>query len=171
MKQINKNCKIELKMKEAEFLSAGSFFDKQDPFLQFNYGGRVYKTQVHDDAGKHAIFNETFVLEDVSEYLKKNLVIEAYDEDTLTNKFIGEAKGIKIDTLIKDGVQEFNEVVNDKKGKKTGSITFSVKYIWEEPDPPLINRDAKLKPLTKKCKLIVNIIDATFLKNADTFGD
>jgi len=44
-------------------------------------------------------------LEDVSEYLQKNLVIEAYDEDTITDKFIGVAKGIKIDTLIKkDGV-------------------------------------------------------------------
>lgn len=46
-----------------------------------------------------------------------------------------------------------------------------MKYIWEEPDAPLIQRDENLKPLNKKCKLIVNIIDATFLKNADTFGD
>jgi hypothetical protein len=89
MKPINTNCKIELKIKEAIFLSAGSMFDKQDPFLQFNYDGRLFKTEVHDDAGKHAIFNETMILEDVSLNLDEIFVIEAYDEDTVSNTFIG----------------------------------------------------------------------------------
>ena len=89
MKQINTNCKIELKLKEARFLKDADFFGKQDPFLQFNYGGRIYKTKVHDNAGKHAIFNETIVLEDVSKYLQKDLLIEAYDEDTIKNKLLG----------------------------------------------------------------------------------
>ena len=93
MKQINTNCKIELKLKEARFLKDADFFGKQDPFLQFNYGGRIYKTKVHDNAGKHAIFNETIVLEDVLKY-PKDILIEAYDnedekEDTIPNKLLG----------------------------------------------------------------------------------
>ena len=102
MKPINNNCKIELIFKEARFLSQGSFFDKLDPFLQFDYGGRIFKTKVHDDAGKHAIFNETVILEDVSVHLQKDLLIEAYEEDTLKDKFLGCAKGIKIDSLTKN---------------------------------------------------------------------
>ena len=100
MKPINKNCKIELTLKEARFVSGGSFFDKLDPFLQFKYGGRVFSSKVHDDAGKHAIFNETFILEDVSEYLQKELEMEAYEEDTLMNKYLGIAKGIKFESLV-----------------------------------------------------------------------
>ena len=53
------------------------------------YSDRLFKTEVHDDAGKHAIFNETMILEDVSLNLDKMFVIEAYDEDTVTNTFIG----------------------------------------------------------------------------------
>lgn len=71
----------------------------------------------------------------------------------------------------KSDVQEFDEELTDPKGKKAGNVTFSVKYIWAEPDAPLVKRDDSLKPLNKKCKLVINIIDASFLKNADTFGD
>ena len=56
---------------------------------------------MHDDAGKHAIFNETLILEDVSLFLEKMLVMEAYDEDTVTNTKIGQTNGLKIDSLVK----------------------------------------------------------------------
>lgn len=69
--------------------------------MQFTYGGRIFKTEVHDDAGKHAIFNETMILEDVSLFLDKMLAIEAYDEDTISNKYLGITNGLKFDTLVK----------------------------------------------------------------------
>ena len=112
------------------------------------------------------------ILEDVSLNLDKMFVIEAFDEDTVSDTFIGQMNGLKIDSLVKtNNVQEFDEQLNNKKGKKSGSCTFSVRYIWEEPDAPLVPRDENLKPLNKKCKMIVNVIDATFNKNSDLFGN
>lgn len=58
----------------------------------------------------------------------------------------------------------------DSKGKKAGDVSFSTRFIWAEPDPPMIKRNEKLMPMNKKCKLDVTIIDATFLKDADMFG-
>ena len=71
----------------------------------------------------------------------------------------------------------------DKKQKKVGSIVFETQYIWKEPpDPaeedeegqaegaPVIKRDKTLFPLNKKCTVVVTIVEATFLKDADVFG-
>ena len=69
---------------------------------------------------------------------------------------------------MKDGVQKHTVEFFDKKNKKAGTAIFSTEYIWEEPDPPVIPRT---KDLNKKCKLAIKIIDATFLENADIFGN
>ena len=69
---------------------------KQDPFVQFKYGGTakkplIRKTKAHQNAGKNADFrnkNNVFLLTD---YTKEthDLVLEAMEEDTLANDVLG----------------------------------------------------------------------------------
>lgn len=71
VENINENCQLEIKMKTAEFLKdEADTFGKQDPFIQFIYEGRKLKTEVQDDAGKKASFNDIFVLDNVEEQAK-----------------------------------------------------------------------------------------------------
>ena len=58
----------------------------------------------------------------------------------------------------------------DAKQKKSGNVVFETQLVWAEPDPPKVKRDNAKKPLNKKCTLTIKIVDATFLKDADTFG-
>ena len=50
------------------------------------------KTTVKDDAGKHAEFNEVFLLDNIKEpiYCGDELILKAYDEDVVTNDYLGE---------------------------------------------------------------------------------
>ena len=54
-------------IEEAEFLKDEDFLGKQDPFVQFLYDGVMNKTKVEKDAGTHAFFDETFLLDNVQE--------------------------------------------------------------------------------------------------------
>ena len=170
-KQVNSNCKLELIIKEAKFLKDADMFGKQDPFIQFTYDNKVYKTKTQDDAGKHAKFNETFILEDLAKQINNSLKLDTYDEDPTGVDYLSSITPIKFADLVKTtNVQDFHVDHLDAKNKKAGDISFSTRYIWAEPDPPKVKRNEQLKPMNKKCKLDVTIIDATFLKDADMFG-
>jgi len=56
----NYNCMLEIKMKEATFLKDSDLIGKQDPYLQFIYEDIPLKTDVQDDAGLHAKFEDVF---------------------------------------------------------------------------------------------------------------
>ena len=47
-------------IKEASFLKDADTFGKQDPYIKFKYENKAYQTDVKDDAGKQARWDETF---------------------------------------------------------------------------------------------------------------
>ena len=63
--RLNYNCQLEIKIREATFLKDSDAFGKQDPYLQFQYDGRDLKTEVQDDAGLKANFDDVFLLENL----------------------------------------------------------------------------------------------------------
>lgn len=65
MKPVNSNCYLVLTIIEATYLKDADMFGKQDPLIKFKHHGREFKTTVKDDAGKHAVWNEKFNLEDM----------------------------------------------------------------------------------------------------------
>ena len=69
-------------------------FGKQDPFIRFTYDGRDFQTETKDDAGKHAVFNEVFMLEDIEKQVKAgaSLVLASYDEDMTSVEWLCEIK-------------------------------------------------------------------------------
>lgn len=57
-----------------------------------------------------------------------------------------------------------------KKDKKAGEVTVQWQYVWNEPDVEPEKRDVEAHPLNKKCMVELTVIEASFLKDADTFG-
>jgi Ca2+-dependent lipid-binding protein len=161
-----------LHIKEATYLKDADMFGKQDPFCDFTYGGKKYKTAVQDDAGKKANFNEKFELEDLHENINESLIVNSYDEDPGSVDFLGAIKPIPIATIVKKtGVIDHGWLdLFDKKGKKAGQLSLASEFIFNEPDVPKVKRDQNTKPLNKKCRLEIKIIEAKFKKDADMFG-
>jgi Ca2+-dependent lipid-binding protein len=64
---------IRLKIVEAFWIKDADFFGKQDPFILIKYNGKEFKTTVKDEAGKHAVYNETFNLFELQEALDSSV--------------------------------------------------------------------------------------------------
>ena len=62
---LNSNCRLNLIIKSATFLKDNDLFGKQDPYIMFNYNGKKVQTDVKDDAGKKAEWNEKFCLTNI----------------------------------------------------------------------------------------------------------
>lgn len=65
---------------------------KQDPYFKFEYGPNNWiKTEVQDDAGKHAEFKDVFRLDDIYERILngEEFQLNAYDEDVLSDDWLG----------------------------------------------------------------------------------
>ena len=78
-------------------------------------------------------------------------MLAAYDEDTGgILEYLGEMAPVPYSKMMVGApIKECVDLLNSKK-KKAGTITFSTKYVWAEPDPPLVKRE---NDLNKKCKL------------------
>ena len=102
---INCNCYIELRVLEANFLKDdGDAFGKQDPFVQFVHNAKTLKTKTHQDAGKHAKFDEVFRLDNLEQLVTKNqsITFEAYDEDACGSDLLAKAKPVGYSTFVKN---------------------------------------------------------------------
>jgi hypothetical protein len=124
------------------------------------------KTEVQDDAGLSAKFDDIFLLENIKNQAEeeKSLVMEAYDKDIASSDKLGVANAISYYKLIVD--EELHEWDLDifMDYKKAGNVKFSTRFVWCEPDPPA-------NPLLNaNCMLQLIIKSATFLKDADLIG-
>ena len=166
MKPLNPNCILKLTITEATFLKDADFIGKQDPLIKFQHQGQEYKTKTADEAGKHAIWNEVFNLDNLDP--NGHLLLSAFDEDPGSLEFLGEIKPVPFQDLTSDhNERKLSLDLFDKNNKKSGNLVFKTEYTWLEADPPVIKRDPEHKPLNRKCTLELKIIDATFLKDAD----
>ena len=135
--------------------------------MQFKYGRSTFKTTVKDDAGKHAIWKESFVLANIAARMEDNLILEAMEKDIASSDFLGAIKPISFSELCEwEGRVKHSKVkLENEKGKVSGEITFETVFIWEDyvqpPSHPMLDKKAFLK---------ITINSATFLKDADFIG-
>ena len=101
---LNSNCRLNLIIKKATFLKDADMFGKQDPYIQFMYNGKQVKTDVKDDAGLNAEWNEKFCLTDIESQIQsgKRLVFEAYDKDIGSSDLLGQSKRLSFVSLIEE---------------------------------------------------------------------
>lgn len=147
---------------------------KQDPFIQFQHNGVLLKTKTAVDAGKHAKYtDELFTLEDLESAITKNEMItfNAMDEDAAGADLLAVSKPLSITSFLQSTEKQTLKLdFYDKKQKVAGDLLIQSKYFWNEPDQVPVARDEQAHPLNKKCKVQITIIEAKFLKDADTFG-
>jgi len=125
---LDKKSVLRLIIKEASFLKDSDFFGKQDPYIKFVYNGTELQTDVKDDAGKQAKWDETFGLSGISTQVKnKGIVIfQAFDKDIASSDFLGCTKPFKLEEHVSDDkLYDFDLVLYDKKDKKTGNLKLS----------------------------------------------
>eukprot|EP00743_Colponemidia_sp_Colp-15_P012452 GILK01014181.1.p1 GENE.GILK01014181.1~~GILK01014181.1.p1 ORF type:complete len:227 (-),score=10.17 GILK01014181.1:82-762(-) len=72
---------LSIVIKQGEFRRDRDFISKMDPYVVVNVGGRVYKTSVQREAGKHPVWNERFVFPYQPGY-SDMVSFTAYDWDT-----------------------------------------------------------------------------------------
>jgi len=73
---------------EAKLIRDTETFGKMDPFTTILHRDVKYKTKVLEDAGFHPKWNEIIEISNI-ESLDDNLVITVYDEDFMTDDFVG----------------------------------------------------------------------------------
>ena len=93
---INSNCQLKLKIIEGSWKKGADMIGKQDPYIKFVYDGCEFKTPTNHGAGKHAVFNEVFMLPDIQKQVQDgaSLVLASYDKDITTSKWLGEIQPV-----------------------------------------------------------------------------
>ena len=163
---LNYNCMLEIKIKEANFFKDQDTFGKQDPYIQFQYEDMALKTEVQDDAGLNAKFEDEFQLENIEIEIKKGgeLKMEAYDKDLASSDLLGVANTLSYVSLVENTDEKLHDLDLFINFKKSGNVKFTTRFIWQEPDPdpnPLLNPN---------CRLVLIVQKASFLKDADLIG-
>lgn len=164
-KDLNKKCKLHVKIIDATFLKDGDTFGKQDPYIKWKYGRGEFQTTVKDDAGLYARWDESFCLNGIIRNVDQMLELEAWEKDLASSDFLGKMKPISLKELTDfTGLKRHDVELFDKK-EKTGSIRFSTMLEWIEYIPPVPS-----EKLDKKSMLRIVIKSAVFLKDADLIG-
>ena len=92
---------MQLLIQDVTLLKDGAdMFGKQDPFLQFEYNGRIYSTKVIDEGGKHAVFDEEFELDGLQECLEDTFELECYDADVGAAEFLGRTRPLTFREIV-----------------------------------------------------------------------
>ena len=112
------------------------------------------RTTTKDEAGKHAIFNEDFVLNNIDSALLTGIQLkfETYDEDGPGKlDYIGGTKEIPYQDFIDVITEKTHDMeLLDKKLKVCGSIIFKTQfYIPEQKVTALVGIDLKSQLLNK----------------------
>lgn len=135
--------------------------------MKFKYNGKDVQTDVKDDAGKSAKWDEKFCLTQVMDQVLsgKRLILEAYDKDLMSSDFLGQTKGISYVSLVEnEELKTHNVQLFDKEKKKAGDLVMTTQFIFV-PNDPEPNPD-----LNRNCILRVHVYDAKFFKDADMLG-
>jgi len=123
---------LEIKIKEANFFKDQDTFGKQDPYIQFQYEDMALKTEVQDDAGLNAKFEDEFQLENIEIEIKKGgeLKMEAYDKDLASSDLLGVANTLSYVSLVENTDEKLHDLDLFINFKKSGNVKFTTRFIW-----------------------------------------
>ncbi len=108
----------------AELKRDTEVFGKMDPYLVIEYHGHKHKTHVHHNGGKHPHWNKTFELQVHS--LSDDMIIKVFDEDMMSDDFVGMGI-VKISSLVfNGGVNEWFDITY--KERYAGRVHFQSYY-------------------------------------------
>jgi Ca2+-dependent lipid-binding protein len=90
--QATPNFELEIKPTKGHFNKNYDTFGKMDPFIQVNFEKKSYKSDVATKQGQDPKWTKSIIVPVTLDQLHqdKNIVIQAYDEDAMSNDLIGE---------------------------------------------------------------------------------
>lgn len=151
---LDKKSMLRIVVKSATFLKNADLIGNQDPYIKFTYEGKSLQTDVKDDAGLAATWDETFQLPNIKGQVanKGSIVFEAYDKDPLSSDLLGVTDPLDFEDYVEDDrVHDFDLVLFEENGQKAGNVLISTQLIFFLPDPPLN------PSLNYNCFLIIRI--------------
>ena len=121
---LNSRCMLDLTIVSATFLKDADTFGKQDPYIKFLYNGKEVETDVKDDAGKAAEWNENFCLPQIEQQVLsgKDLVFRAYDKDLASSDLLGSSKPQSFLKLVENEEIQKHDLTLFENDKKIGQL-------------------------------------------------
>jgi Ca2+-dependent lipid-binding protein len=166
--KLDKKSVLKVIIKEAQFKKDADTFGKQDPFISFKFQGHELKTDVKDDAGKSAKWDETFQLPNIMAQIRDggSLTFEAYDKDVASSDLLGATDPVDFEDIVQDdSLKEWNLDLFDQSGEHMGNVKLSIQLVYSKPDPPIFAK------INYNCQVEIKMLKAEFLKDeADALG-
>ena len=126
---LDKKSLLKVIVHEASFLKdGGDLIGKQDPFIRFKYDGKDYDTDVKDDAGKYAKWDETFQFPNILQRVKAGdqLIFEAYDKDIGSSDLLCKTDALDfVDLVGSSEIVKMDLELFDDKRNKAGNVIIS----------------------------------------------
>lgn len=100
--------------------------------MLFKYAGKEYKTEVKDDAGKAAEWNEIFMMPDILKEAKQDnfIVFEAYDKDLLSSDLLCFTDDIDfVDLVVDTQEKKFDLEMYEEGGAVGGRVKLTTQLI------------------------------------------
>ena len=113
------NATLRLTIERATFKQDADVWGKQDPFIRFTYQGQTHRTSTAQDAGKAAVWNREFTLQNVAREVAAGgaLTLQALDDDTLSDDWLGATAPLPYRELVGSSGRVARELdLLDKKG-------------------------------------------------------
>ena len=166
--KLDKKSRLRVIIKEAQFKKDADMIGKQDPYILFEYQGQELTTDVKDDAGKQAKWDETFELPNIYTQVRDHntIVFKAFDKDIGSSDLLGATDPLEFLELCTDEtVKEWELPLYEAHGEQNGFIKLSTQHVPAKPDPPIFRN------INYNCQLEIKMVQAEFLKDdADAMG-
>ena len=118
----SKGGKLTLTLTRARGLKNMETFGKQDPYAKLDVQGQKMKSKVHKKGGSDPTWNETWTFDLTSTPV--NFDVELWDQDTLSDDFIGKASIPFSQLLAAPGAEVFFPVVLKNETSPKGNPTI-----------------------------------------------
>ena len=126
---LDKKSLFKIIVHQANFLKdTGDLIGKQDPFIRFKYEGNIMETDVKNDAGKFAKWDETFQFPNIALQVRneEQLIFEAYDSDVVSSELLCKCWPLDyVDLVSNTDLNKMDLDLFDSKGNKAGNIIIS----------------------------------------------
>lgn len=111
-----------VEVEQARKLQNTQTFGTQDPYVKLTLGKTMQKTRVHEDGGKHAIWNQKIIFKYIGE---SKLLVQCMNSNTMSDNLIGHVEIPLGNLTLGNPVDQWFQIYN-KKRKLSGEIKMKL---------------------------------------------
>ena len=111
-----------VEVEQARKLQNTQTFGTQDPYVKLTLGRTMQKTRVHEDGGKHAIWNQKIIFKYIGE---NKILVQCMNSNTMSDNLIGHVEIPLGNLTFGNPVDQWFQIYN-KKRKLSGEIKMKL---------------------------------------------